>query len=99
MNEGGTSALTHGKHSDRLVALHQVEERAHRLAARRDEVGVLVEEQARIVLGDPHQLGLHLEVGDAEARQAGLGDADQVPRPAQAQILLGDAEAVLGRRA
>ena len=46
-------------------------------------VGVLVEQQARVVLGDAHQVGLGLEVGDAEARQARLLHAEQVAGAAQ----------------
>ena len=39
---------------------------------------------------------MHLEAGDAEAGQAALPRAEHVAFAAQAQILLGDAEAVFG---
>jgi len=42
------------------------------------------------------QILMHREVGQAEARHAALPGAEDLAGAAQAQILLGDAKAVLG---
>ena len=53
-------------------------------------------DQPRVVAGDLQQVGVRPRARDAEARHAGLARAEQLAFAAQPQILLGDAEAVLG---
>ena len=73
-----------------------MQQQPHRLAARGGRGRGPGREQADVVLGGRISSAWTLEVGDAEARQAGLLRADQVAGAAQPQVLLGDAEAVLG---
>ena len=68
--QGTNRGSTDGQHSDRPLAFEQVEQDAHRPAARAGEVGVGGEEKARVVLGGAMQVGLGFEIGDAEFRHA-----------------------------
>ena len=54
------------------------------------------QERAGVRLRHLHEARLLLQVGDAEPRQARLRRADHVARAADGEVLLGDAEAVLG---
>src|SRR6185503_8941331 len=67
-----------------------------RLAARAGKAAVAVEQQQRIALRDRRQLGDEVEGGDPEPFLARLAGAEDLARAAEAQILLGDAEAVAG---
>src|ERR1700732_2676778 len=81
---------------DRFVARKQIEQRAQRLAARRFKLRIAREPQRGIVARRRPKLGVKLDAGDAEAGHAALPGAEDVAFAAQAQILLGDAEAVVG---
>ena len=59
-------------------------------------VRIARQDELRVLAGGLQQRPVHLDARDAEARHAGLAGAEHVAFAAQAQILLGDAEAVLG---
>src|SRR5205807_1164020 len=65
-------------------------------AARGRQFGVAFEDEAGIVMGDPDQLLVLREIGEAEDRETALPRAEHLAAAAQPQILLGDAEPVLG---
>src|SRR5689334_19485358 len=69
---------------------------AQRLPALRREGWVAREDQLRVLARRLEQRPVHLDARDAKARHAGLAGAEHVAFAAQAQVLLGDAEAVLG---
>src|SRR5262249_14235781 len=81
---------------DRLVALEQVEQHAQRLAALAGELRIAVEDQRGVVARGLQELAVRLDAGDAEAGHAALPGAEHVAFAAQAQVLLGDAKAILG---
>ena len=55
-----------------------------------------MQREPRVVARRRHQVGLGLQIGDAEPRKPGLLGPEQITRAAQPEILFGDAEAVLG---
>ena len=81
---------------DRLVALEQIEQVAQRLAARRGQIRIAREDKLRVLAGGIEQGPVHFDTRDAEARHAGLAGAEHVAFTTQAQVLLCDAEAILG---
>src|SRR5213079_2625976 len=81
---------------DRLVALEQIEQVAQRFAALRGESRIARQDELRVLAGGLQQGPMRLDARDPKARHAGLAGAEHVAFAAQAQILLGDAEAVLG---
>src|SRR5437763_2212503 len=80
----------------RFVAAKQIEGSAQRLAALACEVGVLFEDETGGVMGDRDELLVGCQIGEAQGREAALPRAKNLARAAQSQILLGDAEPVLG---
>src|SRR6266576_4676452 len=79
-----------------LVAAEEVEQEAQGLTARARQFGVALEDQARSVMRDGDQLFVLREIGKAQDRQAALPGPEHLAGAAQSQILLGDAETVLG---
>src|SRR5689334_14625836 len=82
--------------ADRLVAREQIKELPQRLAARGGEAGIAAEEQRGVLARHLEKLAVHLDAGDAKAGHAALPLTEHVAFAAQFQILLGDAEAVVG---
>ena len=80
----------------RRIAVEEVEQGAQRLAARRGQGGVALEHQARVVMGDGDEIAMGGGIDEAEIRQPALARAEKLAGAAELQILLGDAEAVLG---
>ena len=81
---------------DRFVASEQIKKLAEREAARRIKVRIAVESERRVLARRVQELAVNFEPGDAEAGHAALARAEQVAFAAQAQILFGDAKAVVG---
>src|SRR5690606_9316194 len=79
------------------IAFEQVEQRAGGLAARAGEAAVALHEQTSVVVRERKQALELLEVGEPERRVAGLARPQQLAAAAQAQVLLGQTEAVLRR--
>src|SRR5262245_55521055 len=69
---------------------------AQRLSARGRERRIARQHQRRVVARGADQLTVRLDAGDAEAGHTGLPRAKNVAFPAQPEIFLGDAKAVLG---
>src|SRR5437868_4586554 len=67
---------------------------AQRLTALRGEGRIAREDELRVLAGGLQQGAVHLDTSNLEARHAGLARAQHIALAAQAQILLGDAEAV-----
>jgi hypothetical protein len=80
----------------RLVAAEQVEQDAQRLPAPAFETWVAFEHQTGVVMGDRDQLFVDCKIGQAQVRQPALAGPQHLACPAQPQILLGDAEPVIG---
>src|ERR1043165_917101 len=87
---------TRPQQPDRLVALEQIEQVAQRLPALRCEGWIARQDELRVLARRLEQRPVHLDARDAKARHAGLAGAEHVAFAAQAQVLLGDAEAILG---
>ena len=79
-----------------IVAAEQVEQGAQRGAALGLQLGIALDDQPGVVAGGLQQLAMGGEVGQPHVGQAALAGAQQLAGAAQAQVLLGDAEAVLG---
>src|SRR5215813_9547191 len=94
--EGHAESLPRADQADRLVAFEQIEQHPQRFATFAGERGIAAEHQGGVVAGGLQELAVGLDAGDAEARHAALAGAEHVAFAAQAQVLLGDAEAVLG---
>src|SRR5262249_12312199 len=69
---------------------------AQRLATRRGQGRVAREQELGIIARRADELAMHLDARDTAAPQAGLAGSQHVAFSAQRQILLGNAEAVLG---
>src|SRR4051812_26427658 len=92
----GGAGLAAPQQPHRSVALHQVEQDPRRLPALALQPPVAIDQQAGIVGGG---LGEGLDLlwrGEAELGLARLLRPQYLARAAQPQILLGDAEAVIG---
>ena len=87
----GAQVVLHG-----VVAPEQVEQGAQRRAPLGLQLGIALDDQAGVVARRLQQLAVGREVGQPHVGQAALPGAQQLAGAAQAQILLGDAEAVLG---
>src|SRR6185437_15669858 len=81
---------------DRLVLAEQIEQLPQRLAALAGQRWIACEDQLRVVARGAEIFAVQLRARDAEAGQAALPRAEHVAFAAQPQVLLGDAEAVLG---
>src|SRR6202000_3422996 len=81
------SAGTQGANG--VVALEQVEQRLERLAARRGEVGVALDDQAGIVARRLQQLGMGREIGQPHVGQAARACAEKPAGAPPAQVLVG----------
>src|SRR5688572_27878288 len=88
--------LSAPKQPHRRVALEQVEAQPRRLPPLARQTAVAVEEDAGVALGDWGELGNVLRRSDTEILFARLAGAEDFAGPAQPQIFLGDAEAVVG---
>src|SRR5262245_27098098 len=88
--------LSRRNQSYRVVALEEIEQRAQRLAARRHKPGIADQDEARIVARRGEKIGMIDDICDPEDGQTRLARAQHLTRTSQAQILLGDAEAILG---
>src|SRR5207244_4043865 len=64
--------------------------------ALRRERWIARQRELRVLAGGLQQRPVHFNPRDPEARHAGLADPKHVAFAAQAQVFLGDAEAVLG---
>src|SRR5436305_12377352 len=81
------------KQPDRFVAFKQIQQMAQRLAALGGEGRIAREDELRVLAGGLQQGAVNLDTSNLEARHAGLARAQHIALAAQAQILLGDAEA------
>ena len=88
--------VTRPQRPHRVVAAEEVEQGAQRRAALGLQVGIAIDHQPRVVAGGLQQLGMGGEVGQPHVGQAALARAQKLAGAAQAEILLGDAKAVLG---
>src|SRR5260370_11016466 len=80
---------------DRVVTSEEIEQAAQRLAARRGERRVARQHELGVVARRLDQLAMQLDARHLKAWHPGLARAEHVAFAAQAQIFLGDAEAVL----
>src|SRR5262249_53628737 len=78
------------------VTLEEIEQGAQSAAALRLQLGIALDHQPRIVARRLQQLGMGGEVGQFHIRQTALAGAQKLAGAAQAQVLLGDAKAILG---
>src|SRR3972149_1081271 len=81
---------------DRLVLAEQIEQMTQRLAARSRQRRIARQDQRGVVARGAEIFAVQLDARDLEAGQAALPRAEQIAFTAQAQIFLGDAEAVFG---
>src|SRR5262245_17931813 len=80
---------------DRVVALDEIEERAQRRAAFGLQVGVAFDHQSGIVARRLQEVGMRRQIGQSHVGQAALARTQELAGTAQAQVLLGNAKAVL----
>src|SRR5262249_10586794 len=80
---------------DRLVTSEEIEQAAQRLATRRGERRIVRQHELGVVARCLDQFAMQLDARHPKARHPRLARAEHVAFAAQAQILLGDAEAVL----
>ena len=87
---------TRAQQSDRLVAREHIEKLPQRRATRGGEAWIAAEHEHGILPRRLEKHAVHLDAGDVEAGHAALPRAEHVAFATQFQILLGDAEAIIG---